>query len=117
MHLERTDQRPALRDDPRDELQSLLARLRWRLGLERLALFAVQGAIAGSLALIALTVGAWITGRDPIIVWLGVAPLLAAVGLAVVRWPSEHDAAAAADHHMRLEERLATAAELEVHVA
>src|SRR5439155_26021601 len=44
--------------------------------------------------------------------WLAAAPLSAALAVAIVRWPSDRQAALAADRRLVLEERLGTAVEL-----
>jgi hypothetical protein len=94
------------------ELRPLLARLRWRLGLERLVVAALRGAIAASLALIVVALVCWLTAADRIWLWLAAAPLLAAVGFGIVRWPSRLQTAVVADRRLALEERLSTAVEL-----
>jgi len=94
------------------ELDRLLGRLRWRLGLERLVQAAVRGVMASSVALIGLSLVIWLTGSDPVWLWLSVAPLLAAIGFAIARWPSTSQTARVADGRLSLEERLSTAFEL-----
>jgi hypothetical protein len=112
MHVESLTRLPQQRGSAVAELERLLARLRWRLGLEQTALAAVHGAIASSFALILLALARWITAAEVTWLWLAAAPLVAALGLAVLRWPSRSQTALVADRHLRLEERLSTAVEL-----
>jgi hypothetical protein len=94
------------------ELHRLLGRLRWRLGLERVAQAAPRGLIASSVALIGVSLAIWFAGLDAVWLWLATAPLLAALGYAIVRWPSQAQTARVADTRLSLEERLSTAFEL-----
>jgi hypothetical protein len=94
------------------DLRHLLGRLRLQLGFECLAAAAIRGAIAGALALVALAIGIWFVRGDETRLWLAGAPVLAAVVLALVRWPSPRETALAADRRLGLEERLSTALEL-----
>jgi hypothetical protein len=99
------------------ELHRLLAVLRWRLGLERLVQSAIRGTIASSFVLIVVALTIWLladnrSSPDETWLWLAAAPLLAALGYALVRWPSLQQTALVADQRLGLDERLATAFEL-----
>jgi hypothetical protein len=94
------------------ELHRLLARLRWRLGLERAAQAALRGSLAGGVSLIALALAVWLTAAEQTWLWLAAAPLLAALAHALMQWPSPLQTALVADRRLGLEERLATAVEL-----
>ena len=95
------------------ELTRILARYRWQLGLERSLAFAIRGVVAAGVASIALSVAAWFTGNAQARAeWLAVAPIIAALLIAIVRWPSSRQAAITADRRLALDERLATAVEL-----
>jgi len=112
-HFDRAERLTTFRDDVGD-LARVLGPLRWRLGLERILVFGVRGLIASALVLIGLLVAAWLL---PIanwteFVWVGVVPLLAALSTALLRWPSNRQAALAADRRLALDERLGTAVEL-----
>jgi len=112
LEAERTS---ALQDEVGD-LVRVLARFRWRLGFERLLLFGLRGLMACAAAIVALSLAAWVTaGPEGLATgqaWLAAIPLLGAVGLALLRWPSERQAALAADRRLALGERLGTAVEL-----
>jgi hypothetical protein len=95
-----------------DDIHRLVARLRWQLAFERLLVAAIRGAAASAVALAALATAAWFTRDTPISTGLAAAPVLAALALAVVRWPSHRDATLAADRRLGLEDRLTTALEL-----
>lgn len=89
------------------QVEEVVGRLRWQLGLERIAVFAIRGTLATGLVLLALaTVG---DGASP---WFAGAPLFVAIVLGVWRWPSDLEAAQAFDRRAHLDERLATATEL-----
>ena len=112
-HFERTERLTTFQDDVRD-LVRVLGRLRWRLGLERILVFGVRGIGASATAFTALLVAAWWL---PIanwteLAWIVMLPLLAALVLGLLRWPSDRQAALAADRRLALEERLGTAVEL-----
>jgi hypothetical protein len=112
-YFERTERLTTFQDDVGD-LVRVLGGLRWRLGLERILVFSVRGLSASALAFIVLLVAAWLL---PIpnwaeMAWIAALPVLAAFALAVVRWPSDRQAALAADRRLALEERLGTAVEL-----
>jgi hypothetical protein len=94
------------------ELHRLLARLRWRLGFERVAQAAPRGVLASSGALVVLAVAVWLSAAEQTWLWVAAAPLVAALGFAVVRWPSTRQTALVADRRLGLEERLTTAFEL-----
>ncbi|MBV9577511.1 MAG: hypothetical protein JO057_02855 [Chloroflexi bacterium] len=111
MHVEGLT-RPLPPDSAVGELRARLGRLRWRLGLERLAQAALRGLVASSVALIVLSLGLWLAGGNRAALWLAAAPLLAALALAIVRWPSPHQTAVVADRRLGLAERLVTAVEL-----
>jgi hypothetical protein len=95
------------------ELFDAVGRFRWRLGGERLLVFAWRGAIGAALLVAGIRLVAWAMDL-PLGAWAwevaGLAPLVA-IGLALARWPSSVQAARAADHHLALAERLATAVE------
>ena len=110
MHVEGAQRLVPAHDEPA-ELLRILSGLRWRLGFERALLFGVRGALASGLALIGLSVAAWLT-ETATLGWLAAIPLLAALGLSLARWPSHREAALAADRRLALEERLGTAVEL-----
>jgi hypothetical protein len=113
VHAERVDRLPTPRDEV-SELLHVVGQLRFRLGLERLLVFGLRGSIGSAVALSAISVAAWLMGSTAwdALPWLASAPLLAALGLAIVRWPSNRQAALAADRRRDLEERLGTAVEL-----
>jgi hypothetical protein len=116
VHLEQLERRlPSLRHPEEAELRARLRRWRWQLGLERLAMVAVRGTIASSLAVVGLCFAVWFAQGDAHLLWLGCAPLLAALALGALRWPSHHLTAVTVDRHLGLEERLATAHELGQH--
>ncbi len=112
MQVEHLTRLPLLPHPTVAELHRLLRRLRWHLGFERLAQAAIRGIIASSIALIVLSLTLWLTAAESTWLWLGVAPLLAALGFALVRWPSALQTALVADRRLGLDERLATAFEL-----
>jgi hypothetical protein len=97
------------------ELSVIVGRFQSRLGRERLLVFAVRGWIAAGMLVGGLALVAWLT-ETPLgtrtTTWVVLAPILAALAAAAVRWPSSGEAARTADHHLRLDERLATAVEL-----
>lgn len=105
-----TQRQSVLHEEAR-ELLRVLSRYRWRLGFERTLRFGLRGAVGSGLALILLSIAAWLAGL-PDANWLAAVPLAIGVGVAVVRWPSHAQAALAADRRLGLEERLATALEL-----
>jgi hypothetical protein len=94
------------------ELRPLVARLRWRLGLERLVVLGLRGMIASSVVLIGLSLALWLSAADQAWLWLAAAPLLTALGFGIVRWPSRIQTAVVADRRLGLQERLSTAVEL-----
>jgi hypothetical protein len=100
------------------ELFAVVRGFRWRLGRERVLVFALRGLIGAALLVAVLRLSAWAM-EAPLGEWswalAGLAPLLA-IGLAVVRWPSAVQAARTADHHLDLAERLATAVEVSARV-
>jgi hypothetical protein len=112
-HFEHAEQLTTFQDDVRD-LVRVLGSLRWRLGLERVLVFGVRGLGASAFAFTVLQVAAWLVPvanwTEP--AWIAALPLLAALTLAVVRWPSDRAAALAADRRLALHERLGTAVEL-----
>jgi hypothetical protein len=113
-HLEqRAEGLTTLQDDVAD-LRRVLGRLRLRLGLERVVVFGVRGLIASAVACIGLLVAAWLLpiANWTALAWVVAVPLLAAACLALLRWPSDRQAALAADRRLALDERLATAVEL-----
>jgi hypothetical protein len=95
-------------------LTRLVGRLRWRLGLERTFSWLVRGLALGAAVVIGLHVAAWLTERTlPDNVYLvALLPLLGAVALAVIRWPSASHAAKFGDRRLGLDARLGTALEL-----
>jgi len=76
--------------------------------------FGLRGLIVSAVSCIGLLVATWLlqlaTWRE--LAWFVALPMLAAVSLAVLRWPSDRQTALAADRRLALEERLATAVEL-----
>jgi hypothetical protein len=104
-----------LQDEVAD-LLPVLSRFRWRQGFERLLLFGLRGLMGCAVAVIGLSLAAWLIGGSGSLIascaWLAGLPLVAALGLAVLRWPSERQAALVADRRLLLDERLATAVEL-----
>jgi hypothetical protein len=96
------------------ELFRLVGQLQWRLARERALVFGLRGATIGAAIVLVLGVVGWLA-EVPLADWswaLAVAAALAGLALGVVRWPSAMQAARAADHHLELAERLATAVEL-----
>lgn len=89
------------------QVEDVVGRLRWQLGLERTAQFAIRGAFAAGIGLLAVS----LVG-DSLPILSATAPLLVAVAFAIWRWPSDLDAARAFDQRAHLDERLATATEL-----
>lgn len=112
MQVENLTRLPLLPSPAVAELHRLLARLRWRLGCERVAHAAIRGILASAVALIALSLALWLTAIDRTWLWLAVAPLLASLTYALLRWPSPLETARVADRRLGLDERLATAFEL-----
>jgi hypothetical protein len=113
VHVEQLERRlPSPRLPEEADLGRLLRRWRWQLGLEHLGIAAVRGAIASSLALIGISLAVWLIQGDQHLLWLGCAPLVAALVLSMLRWPSRHLTAVTVDQRLGLEERLATAVEL-----
>lgn len=112
MQAQRTEQLRALHEDPAATLRSLIGSLRWQLGLERLARFAIRGAIVTSFGLIGISLIAWLADSPRSLLLLGFAPVLAALVLALVRWPSELETAFVSDQRLQLDARLTTAVEL-----
>ena len=110
MHVEGAQRLASVHDEPA-ELLRVLSGFRWRLGFERTLLFGIRGAVASALTLIALSLAAWLTGTV-IVVWPASVPVVAALALALARWPSHREAALSADRRLALEERLGTAVEL-----
>jgi hypothetical protein len=94
-----------------NDLQQLLQRLRWRLGLERLIVFAIRGSIGAAIALVALCAVRWLFASEAALLWLATAPVIAATVFALVRWPTRTETAIVVDRRYGLEERLATAVE------
>ena len=94
------------------ELSRAVARLRWRLGLERALIFAIRGLMVSGISVAAASALVWLAGGNNELDLAGMAPLVGAFGLAVARWPSRRDAALAADARLGLDDRLATSVEL-----
>jgi hypothetical protein len=112
VHFQQADRRAGLHDAPTDDLFRLIGSLRLRHGGERVLQFLVRGVIASGLALVALSVGAWLDWRLTALTWLAATPMLTALGVALARWPSPRETALAADRRFVLDDRLATAVEL-----
>jgi hypothetical protein len=112
VHVEQAPRLSVRRDALSDDFLRLISRLRWRLGAERLLQFGIRGVIGSGAALLGVAALAWLDAGLEALVWLAAAPFLAALALAVVRWPSRREAALAADRRLRLDDRLATAVEL-----
>ena len=95
-------------------LTQLVGRLRWRIGLERTCTWLVRGLALGAVVFIGLNVADWLTEQTlPETAYLiALLPLLGALAIAAVRWPSSSHAARFGDRRLGLEERLATALEL-----
>src|ERR1051326_8194139 len=108
LELERV---PVLHDVVVRDLNRLIGGFRVRLGLERLATFAIRGVIASSCVMIGLAFALWLTNEVGVVL-LAAAPLVAALLLGAVRWPSRRETALAVDRRFGLDERLATAVEL-----
>ena len=89
------------------QVENVVGRLRWQLGLERMAWFAIRGAFAASLFLVALS-----AIRDGVSLLFASVPVVVALVFAIWRWPSDLEAARAFDRRAHLDERLATATEL-----
>jgi len=115
VHVVRAEQLSALHDEV-GALVRVLARFRWRLGFERALLFGLRGVIGSALAVVGLSLAVWlVVGLDDRLTsyaWVVALPLVGALGLAVLRWPSDRQAALAADRRLQLDERLGTAVEL-----
>ncbi|MDQ6673052.1 MAG: hypothetical protein M3069_20315 [Chloroflexota bacterium] len=117
MHAEQAERWETLEDDVR-ALLGVLRRMRWRLGLEQMLLFALRGLMSSAAALTALTLAAVLASAQELrtgYVWLACVPLAVGLGLAVLRWPSPRQAAIAADRRLVLHERLGTAVEIAHH--
>jgi hypothetical protein len=117
LHAEHAERRPNLHDDIH-ELFRVLGRMRWRLGLEQALLFALRGLMFSAAGLAALSVGAWLSSATDVparYAWLACGPVIVALAAAVVRWPTNRQAALAADRRLALHERLGTAVEVAQH--
>jgi hypothetical protein len=104
---------PAPTEEP--ALSSIVEHFRRRLGLEGLARFVMRGSLAGLvLALLTQRLAATIGHELPALVMCSIAitPVVVALALAIVRWPSPRHAARVADRRLALDERLSTALEL-----
>src|SRR5687768_14504766 len=115
VHVDRAERLTRPREDL-GELLDVLWRFRWRLAREQLLLFGLRGLIISCALLTVLSVTAWLVGTMLLTTTSAAAiaavPLVAlAAGL--IRWPSAARAARAADHHLGLAERVATALELQ----
>jgi hypothetical protein len=110
VHVEGAQRLPVLHAETSDLFRALW-QFRWRLGLGRVLLFALRGAIASAVTFAVLSLVAWATGEE-INSWLAVLPFLGAIVFGLARWPSTRQAALAADRRLGLDERLATAVEV-----
>ncbi|HEV7665747.1 MAG TPA: hypothetical protein VGQ62_19610 [Chloroflexota bacterium] len=107
-------------DAQASELVRLVGSLRWRLGLERAALLVLRGGLVGAVSLALVDVIIWLLGPallmgETLAQLAAVAlagPVVVALGAAVIRWPTERQAALAADARLALAERLGTAVEV-----
>ena len=117
MHVVPAERVAVLHDEVGD-LLPVLSRFRWRLGFERVLLFGLRGLMGSAVAVIGLSVAVWlvlVAGSDDLLTsrsWIVALPLVVALGLAALRWPSERQAALVADRRLLLDERLGTAVEL-----
>jgi hypothetical protein len=115
VHVVRAERLSVLQDEV-GELLRVLSRFRWRLGFERLLLFGLRGLMGCALAVVGLSLAAWLSVRSdyPLTAYAGLSalPLVAGLALALLRWPSERQAALLADRRYLLDERLGTAVEL-----
>jgi hypothetical protein len=116
MHLERFPEHT--RRQPGDEVRQLMALLggyRWRLGGERLLRLLVRGGVVAGVLIALASALSWLLdlSAPPVVFWsLLLVPLLAALIVGGVSWPSHAQTARAADRRLGLEERAATAVEL-----
>ena len=96
------------------ELQRVVGQLRWRQGVERMLHWGLRGLILGAIVFVALSIGAWVTAESlsPLPYALAGLPVLGALILAALAWPSMAQAALTGDRRLGLEERLGTALEL-----
>jgi hypothetical protein len=115
VHVARAE-RLSVPQDEVGEFLRVLSRFRWRLGFERLLLFGLRGLMGCALAVVGLSLAAWLSVRSdyPLTAYAGLSalPLVAGLALALLRWPSERQAALLADQRYVLDERLGTAVEL-----
>jgi hypothetical protein len=114
LHAEQAERGPTLHDDVH-ELFRVVGRLRWRLGLEQTLLFVLRGLMFSAVTLAVLSLAAWLAGAPDVPIryaWLAIVPVAIAVLVAVLRWPSDRQAALAADRRLVLHERLGTAVEI-----
>lgn len=95
-----------------DEFNRVLGHLRWQFGCERVLQFAIHGALASGIALVALGSANWLTGTVVPLTWAAGVPFVGALAVALARWPSTRATALVADRRFGLDERLATAVDL-----
>jgi hypothetical protein len=112
-HFEQAERLTTFHDDVGDLIR-VLGRLRWRLGLERILVFGIRGLSGSAIVLIGLLVTTWLLplASWAELAWIVALPLVASVCMALLRWPSNRQAALAADRRLALEERLGTAVEI-----
>jgi hypothetical protein len=114
LHAEQAERGPTLHDDLH-ELFRVVGRLRWRLGLEQIFLFVLRALMLSAISLALLSLTAWLAGAPDVLTryaWLPGVPVAIAVLVALLRWPSDRQAALVADRRLVLHERLATAVEI-----
>ena len=103
--LDRAERLTTTSHDDLADLRRVLGTLRLRLGLERVLVFGLRGLIVSAVSCIGLLVATWLlqlaTWRE--LAWFVALPMLAAVSLAVLRWPSDRQTALAADRCLALE--------------
>lgn len=96
------------------ELKRVVGRLRRRLGVERTLHWGLRGLALGAVVFTALSLVAWLTETSLGVLAYSLAfvPVVGALVVAVLAWPSSTHAARTGDRRLGLDERLGTALEL-----